>query len=111
MSPELSAHLEVSSLTPLPETFGLSAEGITFYYDLEHFTTLGGLAGKVTLLYDELRDYLKLGEGTVLTRLGAEDVLTLSESSVDAIRTAVEAGRLPGVPAKVGDSLGELIET
>ena len=111
VSPELSAHLEVSSLTPLPETFGLSAEGITFYYDLEHFTTLGGLAGKVTLLYDELRDYLKLGEGAVLTRLGAEDVLTLSESSVDAIRTAVEAGQLPGVPAKVGDSLGELIET
>ena len=111
VSPELSAHLEVSSLTPLPETFGLSAEGITFYYDLEHFTTLGGLAGKVTLLYDELRDYLKLGEGAVLTRLGAEDVLTLSENSVDAIRTAVEAGQLPSVPAKVGDSLAALIET
>ncbi len=111
VAPELSAHLEAGELTPLPETFGLSAEGITFYYDLSHFTTLGGLAGKVTVLYTELRDHLKLGEGTILTRLGAEDVLELTEDSAERIRAAVEEGQLPGVPAKVGESLKTLIDT
>lgn len=111
VAPELSAHLEAGELTPLPETFGLSAEGITFYYDLSHFTTLGGLAGKVTVLYTELRDHLKLGEGTILTRLGAEDVLELTEDSAERIRAAVEEGQLLGVPAKVGESLKTLIDT
>ena len=111
VAPELSAHLEAGELTPLPETFGLSAEGITFYYDLSHFTTLGGLAGKVTVLYTELRDHLKLGEGTSLTRLGAEDVLELTEDSAERIRAAVEEGQLLGVPAKVGESLKTLIDT
>lgn len=68
VAPELSAHLEAGQLAPLPETFALSQVGITFYYDLDRFTTLSGKAGKITLLYTELRDLLKLGEGTVLTR-------------------------------------------
>lgn len=109
VAPELSAHLEAGQLSPLPDTFGLSAVGITFYYDLDRFSTLSGKAGQVTLLYTELRELLKLGEGTVLTRLGAEEALTLNAQSAEKIRAAVEAGQLPGVPATVGESLTELI--
>ena len=110
VAPELSAHLEAGQLAPLPETFALSQVGITFYYDLGRFTTLSGKAGKITLLYTELRDLLKLGEGTVLTRLGAEEALTLNAQSAEKIRAAVEAGQIPGIPAVVGEQLTALIE-
>ena len=110
VAPELSAHLEAGQLAPLPETFALSQVGITFYYDLDRFTTLSGKAGKITLLYTELRDLLKLGEGTVLTRLGAEEALTLNAQSAEKIRAAVEAGQIPGIPAVVGEQLTALIE-
>lgn len=76
VAPELSAHLEAGQLAPLPETFALSQVGITFYYDLDRFTTLSGKAGKITLLYTELRDLLKLGEGTVLTAWALRKPLT-----------------------------------
>ena len=45
----------------------------------------------------------------MLTRLGAEEALTLNAQSAEKIRAAVEAGQLPGVPATVGESLTELI--
>lgn len=110
VAPNLSAHLEAGQLTPLPDCFGLSAEGITFYYDLERFTTLSGQAGQVTLLYTELRDLLKLGEGAILTRLGAEEALTLNQESAEKIRSAVEAGQIPGIPAVIGENLAELFQ-
>lgn len=110
VAPELSAHLEAGQLAPLPDTFALSQVGLTFYYDLERFTTLSGKAGKVTLLYTELKDLLKLGEGTILTRLGAEQALTLDQESADKIRAAVEAGQIPGIPATVGEQLTAVIE-
>lgn len=109
VAPTLSAHLEAGQLSPLPDTFAISEVGITFYYDLDRFTTLSGKAGKVTLLYTELQDLLKLGEGTILTRLGAPSALTLDASSVEKIHAAVEAGQLPGIPAVVGESLTDLI--
>lgn len=109
VAPELSAHLEVSSLLPLPDQFALSPVGLTFYYDAARFTTLGGKAGKLTLLYTELREHLKLGEGAVLTRLGAETMLELNSDSAALIRDAVAQGQLPGIPARVGESLSELI--
>lgn len=109
VAPELSAHLEVSSLLPLPDQFALSPVGLTFYYDAARFTTLGGKAGKLTLLYTELRDHLKLGEGTVLTRMGAEKALNLTGESAARIRETAALGQLPGLPVRVGDPLSELI--
>ena len=46
----------------------------------------------------------------MLTRLGAEEALTLNAQSVEKIRAAVEAGQIPGIPAVVGEQLTALIE-
>ena len=109
IAPEMSAHLESCDLSPLPETFGLSATGLTLYYPVERFSTLAGRAGSVTLLWSELAPLLRLGEDTVLRRLGAEAMLTLNADSADAIRAAAETGALPGIPAKVGEPMAELV--
>lgn len=109
IAPEMSAHLEHCSLAPLPEVFGLSATGLTLCYPVERFSTLAGRAGSVTLLWSELAPLLRLGEDTVLRRLGAEAMLTLNADSAAAIRAAAESGALPGVPAQVGQPMAELV--
>ena len=111
VAPQLSAHLRNSQLTPLPETFGISEAGLTLYYPMEQLATLSDRAGTVTIRWCEMLEYLQLGEGTVLNRIGAERMLTLDETSAEAIRVAAESGQLPGIPVKLGDSVQEAVDT
>lgn len=110
VAPLLSAHLRNSQLTPLPETFGLSDAGLTLYYPMEQLATLSDQAGTVTFRWCEMLEHLKLGEGTILNRIGAEKMVTLDETSAEAIRTAAESGQLPGIPVKLGDSVQEAVD-
>lgn len=110
IAPLLSAHLRNSQLTPVPETFGLSDAGLTLYYPMEQLATLSDQAGTVTFRWCELLEHLKLGEGTILNRIGAEKMVTLDETSAEAIRQAVESGQLPGIPVKLGDSVQEAVD-
>ncbi|MBQ8313316.1 MAG: hypothetical protein IJX84_08955 [Clostridia bacterium] len=110
IAPLLSAHLRNSQLTPLPETFGISEMGLTLYYPMEQLSTLSDRAGTVSFRWAEMLEYLKLGEGTILHRIGAERMVTLDESSAEAIRTAVESGQLPGIPVKLGGSVQEAVD-
>lgn len=109
VAPELSAHLERSELTPLPECFTLSPQGITLYYPMEQLSTLSGRAGTVTIFWYELRDHLLLGEDTVLRRIGAEDAVTLGEHSAAAIAASVASGEWPGLPVRMGDAMTDVI--
>lgn len=102
VAPELSAHLANSELLPLPETFGLSSTGLTFYYDLEKLSTLSDKAGTVTILWCEMLEHLRLEEGSVLERIGAKAMLHMDAA---AIRQAVEKGEIPGIPASLGTSV------
>ena len=111
VAPQLSAHLRNSQLTPLPETFGISEAGLTLYYPMEQLATLSDRAGTVTIRWCEMLEYLQLGEGTVLNRIGAERMLTLDETSAEAIRVAAESGQLPGIPVKLGDSVQAAVDT
>ena len=111
IAPRLSAHLRNSQLTPLPETFGISEAGLTLYYPMEQLSTLSDQAGTITFRWCQLLEHLKLGEGTVLNRIGAEKMLTLDETSAEAIRTAVESGMLPGIPVALGDSVQQAVDT
>lgn len=111
IAPQLSAHLRNSQLTPLPETFGISEAGLTLYYPMEQLSTLSDQAGTITFRWCQLLEHLKLGEGTVLNRIGAEKMLTLDETSAEAIRTAVESGMLPGIPVALGDSVQQAVDT
>lgn len=110
VAPLLSAHLRNSQLTPLPETFGLSEAGLTLYYPMEQLSTLSDQAGTVTFRWCELLEHLKLGEGTILRRIGAEKMVALDETSAEAIRSAVESGMLPGIPVQLGGSVQEAVE-
>ena len=111
VAPQLSAHLRNSQLTPLPETFCISEAGLTLYYPMEQLATLSDRAGTVTIRWCEMLEYLQLGEGTILNRIGAERMLTLDETSAEAIRVAAESGQLPGIPVKLGDSVQEAVDT
>ncbi len=111
IAPQLSAHLRNSQLTPLPETFGISEAGLTLYYPMEQLSTLSDQAGTITFRWCQLLEHLKLGEGTVLNRIGAEKMLTLDETSAEAICTAVEGGMLPGIPVALGDSVQQAVDT
>lgn len=111
LAPGLSAHLRSAQLTPMPESFGLSSTGLTLYYPFEQLATLSDRAGTVNLQWCEMLPYLRLGEGSVLRRLGAEDMVTLNDSSAQAIRAAAETGALPGIPAQLGASVQEAVDT
>ena len=111
VGPELSAHLRNSELTPVPEVFGLTETGLTLYYPMERLSTLSDRAGAVTILWYELREHLRLEDGDILPRIGARDMLVPAPDSGEKIRTAVEAGTLPGVPVTLGGSVQEATDT
>lgn len=108
--PALSAHLRASELLPLPDTFTLSAQGLTLYYPIDRLCTLSDLAGAVTFTWGELREWLDLSEGSVLRRIGAYDTVTLQSGSAQSIAACVEEGRLPGIPAALSDSVQALTD-
>lgn len=110
LAPQLSAHLRAGQLTPLPEEFTLSPAGLTLHYPLEQLTTLSDKAGTVHLSWCEMLPHLNLAEGSLLDRMGALPMIALDESSAAAIRTQAENGMLPGIPARLGDSIPQLVE-
>lgn len=111
VAPEQSAHLAAGNLTPLPEAFTLSREGLTLHYPIDQFRTLSDRAGTVTLLWTELREHLDLSEGSPLHALNVPDTLTLDENDTrtDFI-AALSGGSFPGVPAALGQSVRELTD-
>lgn len=110
IAPELSAHLAAGSLTPVPARFTLSPTGLTLYYDIDSFRTLGDRAGTVTLLWTELRTHLRLEADDVLTVIGAAEHLTLDETSAGKMAEALSDGALPGIPAAIGQPMQTLID-
>ena len=110
VAPELSAHLSAGSLTPLPETFGLSPYGLTLLYPIEQLATLQDEAGAVTILWSETRNDLRLSEDDVLARLGAAENLAFPEDALAALTDALSGGSIPGVPAAIGQSVAELTD-
>ena len=110
VAPELSAHLAAGSLTPVPETFTISSTGLTLYYDIDDFRTLSEKAGTVTILWCELREYLKWGQTAVLMAINANQHIALGEDGALYIPEAVQAGAFDGIPATLGQPMQELID-
>ena len=110
VAPDLSAHLQNSELTPLPETFCLDLAGLTLLYPVGQLSTLSDRAGDIRIGWNELRDELDLGEDSILSRIGAEDMITLSGRSAEKLRAAAAEGNLTGIPAKIGDGMQELTD-
>ena len=110
VAPDLSAHLAAGSLTPIPETFTISPTGLTLYYDIKDFRTLSDKAGTVTILWCELREYLRWGQTDVLMAINANQHIALGEDGALYIPEAVQSGAFDGIPATLGQPMQELID-
>lgn len=109
VAPGLSGYMENDQLIPIPQdNFFLTPEGITFFYPQEQFSMLSGYSGGCSFFWYELKDYLNLGEGSPLAKLGAGDSLALSPDSAGRIQEAVKAGQLPGIDARIGENLTDV---
>ena len=109
VAPELSAHLQNSELTPLPDVFTISDTGITFWYPIRQLSTLSDRAGAVTVLWCEVLEHLRLGEGTILRRIGAE--ANVAPGTKEQLTAALAGRAIPGVPAVLGGSMQALTDT
>ena len=110
VAPELSAHLQNSEVTPAPDTFVIEPAGFRLLYPIEKLSTLSDRAGDIRIGWYRLRDVLDLSEGSILKRLGAEEMITLSSESAGKLKSAAAEGSLPGIPATMGDSMQELTD-
>ncbi len=110
VAPELSAHLANSELTPLPDGFRLEQTGLTLLYPVNRLSTLRDRAGAVKIGWNEIREYLDNGENGIPARIGAAEMITLTDESAERIREMAESGRLPDIPVKIGDGLKALTD-
>jgi len=110
VAPDLSAHLQNSGLTPLPETFRLEPSGLTLLYPVGQLSTLSDRAGDIRIGWNVLRDELDLGEDSILYRLGAGDMIVLSGKSAEQLRKSAGEGGLTGIPVQIGDSMQEMTD-
>ena len=106
-APELSPHLGNSALTPLPEMFMIRPTGLTMLYDAKQLNTLTNRAGAVKIAWNEIRDQVDWSEDGIPARIGAAEMVNLTEDSVPKLREMTESGQLPDIPVKLGDNVKE----
>ena len=119
VAPELSAHLQSSQLTPIPELFRVHERGLILFYPIDQLSTLSDRAGAVLVPWDKVEPFLNLASGSPLEAMGLKARLpwkeNASEESFDALKapivSAVSAGEIPGIPVKLGDSLQALTDS
>lgn len=110
VAPEMSAHLLSSEVTPLPEAFFLDSTGLVLLYPAEQLSTLSDRAGAVRIGWHVLRPVLNLEEGSVADRIGAGEMISLTPESAEKLLAGAAEGTLPGIPARLGDSMQELTD-
>jgi len=97
---ELSGYFEFSQLTPLPvDNFSLDERGITFWYPSDQFSLLSGFSGACHFTYEEL-------DGLWQDRFQPEGVTDAAAK----IARSVEAGMLPQLPVRMGQSMQEIAD-
>jgi len=110
VAPDMSAHLQNSEVTPMPEVFVIEPVGLRLLYPVEKLSTLNDRAGEIRIGWYRIRNVLDLSEGSILNRLGAEEMITLSPESAEKLKGAAAEGRLPGIPAAMGEHMQELTD-
>ena len=110
VAPDMSAHLQNSEVTPMPEVFVIEPVGLRLLYPVEKLSTLNDRAGEIRIGWYRIRNVLDLSEGSILNRLGAEEMITLSPESAEKLKGAAAEGRLPGIPAAMGERMQELTD-
>ncbi len=110
IEPELSAHLLNGNVIPLPEGFYLTQRGLVLLYSSEQWNTLSDQAGDLLVGWNEIQDVLDLAEGSVLDRIGAGDMLNLTEESLIYLQDMTAEGVIPELPVRLGGSVREAVE-
>ena len=107
IAPDLSAHLMNSDLLPIPEDFLLEDTGLTLFYPKKQLSTLTDRAGAITLeWHPELVESLKVDEDSIPVRFGLK---ALHDYDREAFFRCFENGSVPGIPARIGDSVEKLV--
>jgi len=109
-APEMSAHLQNSEVTPLPEGFRIGETGVTLLYPGEQLNTLSGRSGEIRIGWNEIREWVDWSEDGIPARIGAGKMAAITEESGERIREMTEKGEIPEIPARLGDSAAELTE-
>ena len=108
---DLSIYLEYADVTPLPvDSFSFDDSGITFYYPYQQFALLSEYSGAAQFQYGELQSFLIQQSGSIPSLLGAVMPQYSDAQIKEAIEAIAEQGTLPAVPAKLNDSLTDLID-
>lgn len=108
IEPAVSDYLRPENLYPVPiDSFLIDESGLSFYYAQEDYATLSNRSGAVNFHWDEIEGLLKREEGSVLASLRLSD---RAEKAGEMIRGAALAGRLPGIPVRLGESMEEVLE-
>ena len=110
VAPELSAHLQNSEVTPIPETFVIEPTGLRLLYPIKQLSTLSDRAGDIRIGWYRMRDVLDLGEDSILSRRGVNEMIDLTPEGTQKLKDTAAEGSLPGIPAAIGDSVQELTD-
>ena len=110
VAPELSAHLQNSEVTPIPETFVIEPTGLRLLYPIKQLSTLNDRAGDIRIGWYRMRDVLDLGEDSILSRRGVNEMIDLTPEGTQKLKDTAAEGSLPGIPAAIGDSVQELTD-
>jgi hypothetical protein len=105
-SEDLSNYLNIDDLFPFPLDRVLVREtGLSFYYPENSLTWLSGRSASIHYLYHELESVLDFSEGSLLYDLGITELLSIQADSAEKIRNAAKSGSLPGIDARLGESI------
>jgi len=110
VAPELSAYLLSGNVTPLPEGFWLTRRGIVLLYSREQWNTLSDRAGDLLISWNEIQQVLDLSEDGVPARVGAAEMLVLTDESLPRLQAMTAEGAIPDLPVRLGDSLAEAVD-
>ena len=108
--PDMSAHLLNSEVLPLPDVFRIDETGLVLLYPVDRLSTLSDRAGEVRIGWNVLRPALDLGEDSIPTRMGVREMISLTPESGEKLKASAAEGTLPGIPARMGDSMQELTD-
>lgn len=110
VAPELSAYLLNGNVLPMPEGFWLTRRGMVLLYPRGQWTTLSDRAGDLLIGWDEISEFLDLSENGIANRIGVGEMLSLTEERLPQLQRITQEGRIPDLPVKLGDSLGDAVD-
>lgn len=108
---EMSGYMEYSALSPIPtESYYIDEIGVTLCYPYNQFSLISGSAGQAMFTYREIADLIDTDDESILSFSGLAPKALDDKEALALITEALLSGRLPDIPAVIGESLPMCIE-